>query len=300
MRIKSTPMTWFTILLIITSLLAILVPANPASLHSLQISEAAYRLVMVTLLVPYAIIWFAAFYGYDQLERYSRALIFTGEGQAFHKIANGLGVLAWGLIVQVLLSLIFNAILLSHPGFDGVKTIVDGYFGLAIALIAFVFIENGTYELVQLVRAHHSHAISRAIIVVGAIIGALFQHVIFLNQATGNNPHHLSTYPLLFTIIVPYIFTWIIAIVSVYELNLYATKVKGLLYKHALQFLANGLSVVILLSVTIQFIDAATNPGTNSSLAVILLYDYLLLAAVALGFVLVAVGAKRLKRIEEV
>lgn len=300
MRIKSRSMTWFTILLIITCLFTIFVPANPTSLHTLQINQAVYRLIMVTLLIPYAVIWFAAFYGYDQLTKYSRSLIFTGEGKAFQKIARGLGVLAWGLIVQVLVSVTLNAILLSWPGFDGIRAAIDGYVNLAIALVAFVFIQNGTYELIQLVHAHHSHAAFRWMVVLGAIIGALFQHVLFLNQATGRNPYHLTSYPLVFTIIVPYVFTWIIAIISVYELNLYAARVKGLLYKHALQFLANGLSVVILLSVAVQFIDAATAPNSSGSLATILLFDYLLLAAVACGFVLVAIGAKRLKRIEEV
>lgn len=300
MRIKSTPITWFAVLLVITCLLAILVPANPTSLHALQISEAVYRLVMLTLMIPYAIIWFAAFYGYDQLAKYSRSLIFTGEGKAFQKVARGLGVLAWGLIMQVLLSIILNAISLNRPGFDGIRAAIDEYFSLAIALVTFVFIENGTYELVQLVRAHHSHTVLRWIVILGALIGALFQHVMLQNQAAGRNQYHLSVYPLIFTIIVPYVFTWITAIISVYELNLYATRVKGLLYKRALQFLANGLSIVILLSVAVQFIDAATAPGSSSSLATILLFDYLLLAAVACGFVLVALGAKRLKRIEEV
>lgn len=298
MRIKSTPMTWFIILLVITSLLAILVPANPASLHSLHISEEIYRLLIISLLVPYAIIWFAAFYGYDQLQRYSRALIFTGEGRAFQKVAKGLGVLAWGLVLEVLVSLVFNAITLGHPEFKAPGGIINHYFNLVIAMAAFILIENGTYELVQQVRAHHSHTVLRWLVVLGAVIGALFQRVIFLNRSD-HNPYYLSVYPLIFTIIVPYVFTWMIGIVSVYELNLYATKVKGLLYKHALQFLSNGLSVVVLLTVVAQFISAAT-VSAGQSLSTLLLIDYVLLAAVALGFVLVAIGAKRLKRIEEV
>lgn len=300
MRIKSTPMTWFTILLLITSLLAILVPGNPASLHTLHISEDVYRLLMITLLIPYAIIWFAAFYGYSQLARYSKALIFTGEGKAFQKIAKGLGVLAWGLILQVLLGLILNAITLSHPTFKAAKTIINDYFGLLISLSAFVLIENGTHDLVRLVRAHHSHATVRVLIVLGAVIAALFQRVVFLNRTDDQNPYYLSAYPLIFTIIIPYVFTWVIGIISVYELNLYAAKVRGLLYKHALQFLAYGLSIVILVSVVVQFVNAAMVTGSSSSLSVVLFTDYILLAAIAAGFVLVAIGAKRLKRIEEV
>lgn len=299
MRIKSTPMTWYTILLLITSLLAILIPANPTTLHSLHITEEIYRLLIVSLLAPYAVIWFAAFYGYDQLARYSKALMFTGEGRAFQKIAKGLGVLAWGLILQVLLGSILNAITLSHPTFRAGKTIINDYFNLLVALVGFVLIENGTYELVKLVRAHHSHTTMRLLIVLGAIIAALFQREVFLSRSD-NNPYYLPVYPLIFTIIIPYVFTWIIGILSVYELNMYAAKVRGLLYKHALQFLANGLSIVILLSVAIQFITAAMVAGPNSPLGTILLIDYVLLGAMAFGFILVAVGAKRLKRIEEV
>lgn len=300
MRIKSTPMTWFTILLLITNLLAILVPANPVTLHSLHISEDIYRLLLISLLAPYTVIWFAAFYGYDQLARYSKALIFTGEGRAFQKIAKGLGVLAWGLILQVLLQTILNAIMLSHPTFKAAETVIIDYFNLLVALGGFVLIENGTYELVKLIRAHHSHKIMRLLVVLGAVIAALFQREVFLNRSD-QNPYYLPVYPLIFTIIVPYVFTWMIGILSVYELNMYAAKVRGLLYKHALQSLANGLSIVIVLSVAIQFISASTVASSNnSSLGTILLIDYVLLGTMAFGYVLVAIGAKRLKRIEEV
>lgn len=299
MRIKSTPMTWFTILLLITSVLAILVPANPVTLHSLHISEDIYRLLVISLLAPYTIIWFAAFYGYDQLARYSRALMFTGEGKAFQKIARGLGVLAWGLILQVLLETILNAVTLSHPTFKATETVITDYFNLLVALGGFVLIENGTYELVKLIRAHHSHTVVRLLVVLGAVIAALFQREVFINRA-GDNPYYLPVYPLIFTIIVPYVFTWMIGILSVYELNMYTAKVRGLLYKHALQFLANGLSIVIVLSVAIQFVTASTVTGNSSSLGTILLIDYILLGTMAFGYVLVAIGAKRLKRIEEV
>lgn len=301
MRIKSTPLTWYTILLIITAILTVFVPASPSVLQTLHTSEEVYRVLIITLLVPYAIIWFSAFYGYDQLAKYSQALIFTGEGKAFRKIANGLGVLAWGLILQALSSLVLNSITHAHPGFDAMETFINHYFGLLIALIAFLTIESGTYALAQLVHAHYSHSVYRWLVIIGAAVGALFQRVVFLNQVSGRNPYHLSAVPLIFTIIVPYVFTWIMGVISVYELALYAATVKGLLYKHALQFLANGISVVILLSVVTQFISAAViSPKNNASFGTILLMVYVLFAAIALGFVLVAIGSRRLKRIEEV
>jgi hypothetical protein len=293
-------MFWYTILLAITCLLMIVVPGDPASLRSLHINEQVYRLLVVTILLPYAIIWFSAFYGYDQVAKYSRSLVSTIEGKAFNKVSVGLGVIAWGLVLQVTLSLIFNAITVADPSFETARAVINGYMSLVIAMVGFIYIENGTYELAHIVRARNSRTIFRLLIVFGAVLGALFQRIVFMNQSAGGSPYHLPAWPLIFTIIIPYIFTWVIAAVSVYELNVYAAKVKGLLYKQALQFLANGLSVVIILSVTIQFINAGSTPRSNTSLGTLLLLEYLLLAAIALGFVLIATGAKRLKRIEEV
>jgi len=251
-------------------------------------------------LVPYGLIWFAAFYGYGQLQAYSKAVPHSGEGKAFRKISDGLRILAWGLILQAMLALILNAVALGNTGLHAFITIVNHYFALAVALVAFIYVNNGTHQLVNLVHARLSQFGTRILIVVAALVGALFQHYVVINQNTNQNPFYLSIYPLIITIIVPYIFTWVVGIISVYELRAYAARVKGVLFRHALDQLAAGLIIVILISIAVQYVTTAFSASAHPSLGSMLTIGYILLAVEALGFALVAFGAKRLKKIEEV
>jgi uncharacterized membrane protein len=81
---------------------------------------------------------------------------------------------------------------------------------------------------------------------------------------------------------------------------MYAKKIKGLLYKRALNRLAAGIATVIGSSIFIQFINIVFAYKNNGSLGSLLVLIYLLLAVEAIGYILIASGAKNLKRIEEI
>ncbi len=300
MRIKLPAMAWFALLYGVTVILALATPPNPSSLHMLSISVPIYRILVFTILLPYGLIWGAAFYAYDQLARYSRTISATLEGRGFSHIVRGLKVLAWGLILETILSLVLSLISSVQPAFVPAQAVIGRYALLAVTLVAFVMVQNGTYILVESVHSRRSKIGIRALIILATIVGAFFLKLVSDNQSTQHNPYYLSYYPLLVTVLIPYICTWTIGILGTIELSMYARHVKGILYQRALQLVGGGLSIVILFSIASQYLTAVSARSTSFALGGLLIVIYVLLLVQAGGLVLVAFGAKQLKKIEDV
>jgi len=104
---------------------------------------------------------------------------------------------------------------------------------------------------------------------------------------------------LVVTYIVPYLYGWMVGLLSAYELRTYANNVKGVLYRSAVGQFATGIAVTVLGSIAIQFINITLAKRVGGSLGMVLLINYVLLAVVAVGLVMMALGTKKLKRIEE-
>jgi len=64
--------------------------------------------------------------------------------------------------------------------------------------------------------------------------------------------------------------------------------------------LALGITIVIISSIIIQYVTTLMNNGNDLSFGSLLLLVYGLLIVEAAGYALIAYGARRLKRIEEV
>jgi sulfite exporter TauE/SafE len=97
----------------------------------------------------------------------------------------------------------------------------------------------------------------------------------------------------------PYIYTWFIGLLAAYEIYLYAFKTPGIIYRRALKLLALGLGWTIAVSVLSQYITTLTKVRLLKINALLILV-YSLLILLAVGYLLVAWGAKKLQRIEEV
>lgn len=294
-------LTWFVILLLFEATLAVVLPPNPGTLHLFNITAATYHLSIAALIPQYAVIWFAAFYAYDKLDRYSKKLHTAEEGAAFLKLSRGIGIIAWWFAVPSLITLIFEAEVVHHPGIRATGTIINNYVALGIPLIAFSLIGNGAHQLAKIAKARPSRLGLQLFIVMFIIIGVFFVQLITHNQDINNNPYYLSRYPLLITLIIPYLYTWAIGLMSAYELWLYANKAKGVLYKSSIARLANGMIIVVFASIAGQFLTSVhATKANNISLGTLLIWLYGLLAVQAGGYALIAFGAKQLRKIEEV
>lgn len=286
--------------MVITCGLSLGLPPDPHTLHQLHISSVAYRAAVLALLIPYGAIWYAAFYAFTKLRQYSHAIKGFEDGKAFRSITIGMGVLSFGLVTPATLTQITQYIVSRHPGFKPASVVITDYSNLLLTLIAFVYINNGTHVLARLTKNRPGLMGLRTFALLFIILVSAFTYLV-MNYHVGHNVYYLNTPLLLLTFIIPGLFVWFVALLSAYEFGLYAKFAEGLLYRQALRRFAYGIAIMIAGSVATQFVEntfVAVKVG--QSLGILLLVEYVLLAVYVLGLILMALGAKKLKKIEEV
>ena len=296
---KLSPLNWFVILAVLAVGLALGLPPDPHSIHQLHTTASAYRLAVAALIIPYVLIWYAAFYAFGKLVEYSRHIKGTKDGAAFQKMSVGMGVLAFSLVVPTIVALILGNIAMHYPAFKPVATIIDNYIAVFSGMIAFLLIYNGARLLLRTVSASIKKFDLRWHIPWFLLLAVVFSHLTIENQYR-SHPYHISLWLLIVTFIVPYLYGWSVGLLSTYDLNVYAKAVRGSLYRRAIKQFANGIAVTILGSIAIQFTNITLAQRIDRSLGAVLLVDYGLLIIIAAGLALMALGTKKLKQIEEI
>lgn len=298
MRIRLTPMTWFVILTVLAIGLALGLPPDPSAVTQLHTSTLGYRIAVATLLIPYILIWYASFYAFSKLREYSRPLKKTKDGAAFHKITCGMGVLAFSLVIPTIISLILTNIAVHDSSFRPVATITSNYLTIFPALVAFLLIYNGAHMLLNITSDGIKKLDLRWYSPWFFLLCVVFSHLAIQNYYQ-DNPYHLNLWLLIVTFIVPYLYAWMLGLQIAYELHWYTKVVKGSLYKLAVRQFARGIATVIFGSIAIQFVNITLAHRIGHSLTDVLLVDYALLIIVALGLILMALGTKKLQKIEQ-
>lgn len=296
-----TPMIWFVALVAITVGLAVGLPPDPHSVQQLHTTDVVYRLAVLVLLIPYGVIWYAAFYAFTRLRKYAHAIKGYPDGKAFRKIMIGMGVLAYGLVLPTTVSLILHSIAVRYPEFKPASIIIGNYLTIAVVLVTFTLIGNGSRLLVNTIKRRPALAGMRVFTLLFVVLSVVFTYLVTTYHTEHPNVYYLSTPLLITTFIIPYLWGWLTALMSAYEFGLYAKYAKGLLYQRALQLLSRGIIIAITGSVAIQFLNNTfIAASVNHSVVYILLIDYALLAIVVLGLGMMAFGAKKLQKFEEV
>lgn len=295
---RITPTQWFGILLVVTIVLALGLPPDPQQLRELHTSPGGYRLATLALLVPYTITWYAGFYVFIKVRDYTHFLKDSAEGRAFHDLTRGLGVLALGLVIPTISSLILGYLAQTNPGFTTSAAVLSRYVSIVFPLTALWFISNGSCLLVDTIEVRPTLNGIRGFGAAFIVLSSVYTYLVVHNYEVNHNPYHLNVVLLILTIIGPYLLIWFLGLLSAYQLRIYARRTKGLLYKKALQYVATGLAIVVGGSITIQFINS-TFGARQSSLGLLLVINYLFLLLVSAGLILMAFGAKQLQKIEE-
>jgi hypothetical protein len=297
---KLTPMRWYIILTAIACILALALPPDLQTLQTYHLTSLGYRIVILFLLVPYAIIWYAAFYAFAKLSEYTSLLKNADEETAFRKVVVGMGALAFGMVIPSIISTILNEIASYHHGFKAGATIINHYASLVVALVAFTYMGSGAHNLAVNVKSRKSLNGIRLFALIFTLLSVTFTRATITIHNYHGNPYYLNIYMLVITLVIPYLYAWFIGLVCAYDLWLYSRRVRGVLYKKAFSQLSFGLVATIIGLIAIQFVASAYGNGTNESLTFVLVLIYALLAILLLGLSLMALGTRKLKRIEEV
>jgi hypothetical protein len=299
MKVKSK-IFYCYVVFVTTYLLLTLLPApDPATLTKYHLGSTRLRLLDLTLVIPIILIWLAAFYGYVKMQTYTRLIGTQKDGQAIAWLTKGLLVLAVGLPLNSIVSSTLTLIARSEPGFTNAAAILNNYLGMLYPLLAFVCISFGARALNDLNRSKLSLLSLYSVTLLTIVLGVGFCDLIARAHANIRTTYHLTYSLVMFTFAIPCMFMWFLGFMAGTELFQYSRKVAGIVYRHAWSRLATGLVVIIVTDIAIQYLSTLSAWTTALSLGGILLLLYVLLLALAIGYIVVALGAKKLTKIEE-
>ncbi len=298
---KQRAYMWIFIALVAVYMgLSLLLP--PEYLRKYQMSEASLRLVSLTIILPVGAIQLSALYGFLKFKAYANKIKKTKEGPAFMQIANGLMVLTFGLPINSAASSILNYVARTNTDLQPTAIILKGYIALIFPFIAFLLIAKGAEGLIKTLKRPVSKQWTTFGLLGVIVLTAVYTELIVARAPVqdAKSGYHLPTWLILATIAIPYLYIWCKGLRAAYHIFIYKNRIKGTVYRNALDYLAKGLVIIIFASIIIQVLITVTERITSLSVAPILLIVYLLLGLYAVGFGMVARGAKKLKKIEEV
>jgi hypothetical protein len=301
----SNPIYNFIGFTIVYFALIILLPVNQSVLKAYHLTAYEYHVLLFIVELPLIFVWFSAFYGYHKLKEYSALIHKTKEGAVFKQLTTGSHWLAWGFVLPSMCSLILSAIANRYHSFNDASLIFSNYFNLVFPVVAFSIIADGAHKLVAQGRIKSTFWSVRVLLLVFVTIGTLYCYLTFryldLKHLTStNNPYYLPVWLLITTIIIPYLYTWIIGLSAAYQFGLFAGQVKGIIYRRSLQLAAAGVVLVIIASIGVQYLHSVIPRTGHLSLNYLLIATYLIYLVIIIGFVLICYGANHLKKIEDI
>ena len=285
-------------------ILILILPPSEAGKHAYHLSSLGYRAALLAVALPSMLAWVAAFVGAARLRQFVGVVSASREGSHFEKLAGGATWLAWSLPVPSIVSLLFSTAASEWPGVHTATTIVGNYLYLILPLVGYSLMGDASRALINQARLKFSIANIRAIIFTFLAAGVLYCYLIFrrldlTSLGSADNIYRLPVWLVVLTIIVPYLYAWFAGLLAAYEITLFSRHTAGVLYRQALQPLVVGLTIIILSSIALQYFSSVLPVRDHLVLDSRLILTLILRLIEAAGFLLMALGATRLKRIEE-
>jgi hypothetical protein len=285
--------------------LVIFLPASKVVMARYHLSSHQYHILLLTTELPLIVMWFAAFYGYQKFREYAVSIINTREGTVYEGFAKGFYWLAWGLALPPLFGVIFNSIANKYQNFYEASIILENYFYLLFPVIAYSIMSRSAQKLFTLNKARAPELSSRLLLLIFVMLATFYCYLTFRyldlqHLSSTNNPYYIPGWLLILTMVIPYLYAWIVGFIGAYQFGVYSRQVKGIIYKRALENVATGIVLVIAGSIGYQYIHTVVPRTGRLSLNTLLLGTYGLYAFITLGFMIATHGVMRLKRIEDI
>ncbi len=273
----------------------------------LKVSSTTITTLRLLIALAYLLTWQMALYAYNRLVNYSLTIEKSQESEGFRLLANSILILVSSLILATFISTINSRLNISshHSSF---LTILTNYLYVFPFLWAFWSFWKGSESLSSSV----DNAIPRVWLGVLSAVLVIFTYfwlnLIFTNPLRTSTPspkipatYYLSDSMIVLTIVIPSFLAWLLSIGTILNLNNYSQRVKGSIYRRAIQFLNWGIWAVIAGSVFLQGLQSLGNIRlAKLGLAKLVLMICLFLGLQLLGYLFVAIGSKRLNKIETV
>lgn len=306
-RIRHKPLMLLFSLFTITYLwLTFATPPESVVLTKYGLTAHKVYVLRLATVIPYILIWFIALFGYIKFRNYARSIQESREGRALKLISDGLLVLAIMLPLNTILSNTASYLYHRDPSIKPLLVIMTNYITLIILLFAFTIIGRGARKL-QATLSYSGYTWRQWLgILLLTILALLYVFLLFTNPdrrsggSTAFNGTYLPDWVLALTIVLPYLYIWYLGMVSALRISTYSLRVKGILYKAFLRYLANGVALVVLGQMSVRYLTSLSSHLDNVGLQFLLLIIYIVLFLIGIGFGLIAYGAHKLQKIESV
>jgi len=268
-----------------------------------QLTSGQLRLLELTIILPYLLIWAVALMGYLRVKAYSRAIRRSPDGLGFNTMAWGLLWLVLWLPLSSLVSNFGSQTALLHPSTQATMIWLANYSNIIILLVAFWLLYQGSRQLLKTIK--RPEVVSMNIILLFVAFTAGYSALVFhdvIRQVPGVHvpaTYYESDWVILLTIVLPRLFAWWFGIQAVCNIYQYRQRVKGIFYKAALDNLARGIAGVVIAVIILRCLQSLSSWLSQRSFGALLVLIYLLLIVIGSGYVLIARGAKNLQKIEE-
>lgn len=297
---------WLLVLVGIYITVIALVPSDSAGATRYNLSPSTAKLLSLSLAIPVMIIWYAAFYGFIKVKQYAYLAGATKDGRALRIIGNGLMVLAFSIPITSITGNIRNYLVNQNPDLRTTAVIVQNYLALALALVSLWLIAHGAKQLVKTLKKKPYSAYEAVIAVIFTSFCFVYTYITLSGNFDANGSvagveaYHLPDFLVFSTIVVPYIVLWFLGLRAAYHMQIYRAHVPGILYRQALGYLAAGVASVSITLMTLRVLVSLSSFLNSLSLRYLLVLLYALILMIGISFGLIAFGAKKLKKIEEV
>ena len=274
-----------------------------AALKEFNLTRHEYYNLIIPLVVALAVVWLIGFVGAMIIRRYAWKIKGSRDGQAMGILSNGLLVLALMQPFVSALSSLFGIIDRHHIQMVKPLTMANNYIDLALTGITFIMIAWGARRLYGLVERRAQPLPQTIWVLLAVFASAAYSFFIVIepiHTPLARRIYFLSDWLLVITIAAPYLFFWYLGVNAAYHTMLYQRAVRGKLYKGGLRYVAAGIAVVVATSVAARIIVSLSTHLTNLKITPLLVIIYALLILEAVGFIFIAAGAAKLRRIEEV
>lgn len=305
MKFTCGPLMHYFALTALFLFLVMLLPASQTAVPAYDIAALQHKALVLLYVLPLAVIWFTAFYGYSLLRTYVSKLHTAPERAGFAWLVHGSGWLAYGLPITAIMAVVVHFYLGNNPDFTETAVIIKNYTLLVVPLIGFSLISTGARMLTSRSHIHLNRVTMISVSAMFVTLGLLYCYSSLRNfdvtsLSSSNNPLFLPIWLVVVTIVIPYLYTWFIGLLAAYELILLAQQSSGILYRQALKYVGYGVAVVIISSITLQYVNSVNSLADEVSLYTAFTAAYSIGIITALGYLLMALGATKLIRIERV
>lgn len=290
---------YFSACLIIYIILGLAIPPNKAVLKQYHLTVIQAHLLSLAVFIPVIAIWCMSYYGYHRLSQYTTLIAKTKDGKQIRGITRGVKILALGAPTVAIITACLNYGAQQHPNWLTSVTVLNNYFTLVVPLVAFTLIGMVARKLSGQINRPPSQWLTNVLLISFAVISVMYCYFIFSNSSI-TTIYRLPLSALTLTIILPYVFMWYTGLLGVVDLLVYSGKATGVLYRKGWRWVAGGFAMVILSSISIQYTTTLTQRLLRLTVGPVLLVIYGLLIILGIGYVLIAHGARKLQKMEEV